>query len=67
VALPLSYAGSKGTANYANIAVEVNTPDSIFPFSALTYEWMRFAQSQVDRENKNQSKARSLPVWERVR
>ena len=37
----------KGTADYANIAVKVNTPDSIFPFSALTHKWMRFAQSQV--------------------
>ena len=33
----------------------------------LTHDWMRFTQDQVDRENKNQSKARTLPIWKQVR
>ncbi len=33
----------------------------------LTHDWMRFTRDQVDRENKNQSKARTLPIWEQVR
>lgn len=35
--------------------------------SYLTHDWMRFTQDQVDRENKNQSKARTLPIWEKIR
>jgi len=33
----------------------------------LTYGWLRFTANKVDRENKNQSKARTLPLWNRVR
>ena len=33
----------------------------------LTHDWIHFTQDQVDRENKNQSKARTLPIWEQVR
>jgi hypothetical protein len=33
----------------------------------LTEDWMRFTQVQVDRKNKNQSKTRTLSIWEQVR
>jgi hypothetical protein len=33
----------------------------------LTTNWLRFTANKVDRENKNQSKARTLPLWNRVR
>jgi hypothetical protein len=33
----------------------------------LTYDWFRFTANKVDRENKNQSKARMLPLWNQVR
>ncbi|HSQ42902.1 MAG TPA: hypothetical protein VLM37_11535, partial [Fibrobacteraceae bacterium] len=33
----------------------------------VTHDWMRFTQNQVDRENKNQSKAMTLPIWQQVR
>lgn len=33
----------------------------------LTESWMRFTQDHVDRKNKNQAKARTLPIWEQVR
>jgi len=29
--------------------------------------WLRFTANKVDRENKNQSKARTLPLWNKVR
>lgn len=33
----------------------------------LTTQWLRFTANKVDRENKNQSKARTLPLWNKVR
>lgn len=33
----------------------------------LTYDWLRFTANPVDRENKNQSKARMHPLWNQVR
>lgn len=33
----------------------------------LTYDWLRFTVNKVDRENKNQSKARTLRLWNKVR
>ena len=33
----------------------------------LTHNWLRFTANKVDRENKNQSKARTLPLWNKVR
>jgi len=33
----------------------------------LTHDWLRFTANPVDRENKNQSKARTLPLWNKVR
>ena len=33
----------------------------------LTHNWLRFTANKVDRENKNQSKARMLPLWNKVR
>lgn len=33
----------------------------------LTTKWLRFTANKVDRENKNQSKARTLPLWNQVR
>jgi len=33
----------------------------------LTYDWLRFTANPVDRKNKNQSKARMLPLWNQVR
>lgn len=33
----------------------------------LTYGWLRFTANKVDRESKNQSKARMLPLWNQVR
>lgn len=33
----------------------------------LTTQWLRFTANKVDRENKNQSKSRTLPLWNKVR
>jgi hypothetical protein len=33
----------------------------------LTTKWLRFTANKVDRENKNQSKSRTLPLWNQVR
>ena len=33
----------------------------------LAHDWLRFTANKVDRENKNQSKARTLPLWNQVR
>ena len=33
----------------------------------LTHDWLRFTANKVDRENKNQSKARTLPLWNKIR
>jgi hypothetical protein len=33
----------------------------------LTSQWLRFTETPVDRENNNQSKARTLPLWKDVR
>lgn len=35
--------------------------------SYLTHEWIRFTTYQVDRENNNQSKAETLPIWLKAR
>ncbi len=32
----------------------------------LTHDWLRFTANKVDRENKNQSKTRMLPLWNKV-
>lgn len=32
----------------------------------LTHDWLRFTTDKVDRENKNQSKAKTLPLWKNV-
>lgn len=33
----------------------------------LTHDWLRLTANKVDRENKNQSKARTLPLWNKIR
>lgn len=33
----------------------------------LTTKWLRFTANKVDRKNKNQSKAQTLPLWNQVR
>jgi len=32
----------------------------------LTTQWLRLTQDQVDKQNKNQGKARTLPLWQDV-